>query len=85
MNIFDTMTALFSGERVSHTDTFILAGVVLALFIGIRALRMRMQSKDWIEVRHLPLVEGFSFWVWKSDKRDKCLVFSHTHKPYQNS
>ena len=26
MNIFDTITALFSGERVSHTDTFILAG-----------------------------------------------------------
>ena len=26
MNIFETMTALFSGERVSHTDTFILAG-----------------------------------------------------------
>ena len=46
MSIFDTMTALFSGERVSHTDTLILAGVVLALFIGIRALRMRMQSKD---------------------------------------
>ena len=46
MNIFDTMTALFSGERVSHTDTFILAGVVVALFIGIRALRTRMQSKD---------------------------------------
>ena len=45
MNIFDTMTALFSGERVSHTDTFILAGVVLALFIGIRTLRKRMQSK----------------------------------------
>jgi hypothetical protein len=38
MNIFDTMTALFSGERVSHTDTFILAGVVLALFVGIRTL-----------------------------------------------
>ena len=40
------MTALFSGERVSHTDTSILAGVTLALFIGIRALRKRMQSKD---------------------------------------
>ena len=46
MNIFDTMTALFSGERVSHIDTFIFAGVVLALFIGIRTLRKRMQSKD---------------------------------------
>jgi len=46
MNIFDTMTALFSGERVSHTDTFILAGVVLALFVGIRTLRKHMQSKD---------------------------------------
>ena len=28
MNIFDTITRLFSGERVSHTDTFILAGLV---------------------------------------------------------
>ena len=46
MNIFDTMTALFSGERVSHTDTFILAGVVLALFVSIRTLRKRMQNKD---------------------------------------
>ena len=46
MNIFDTIIALFSGERVSHTDTFILAGVVLALFVGIRTLRKRMQSKD---------------------------------------
>ena len=46
MNIFDTMTALFSGERVSHIDTFILAGVVLALFVGIRALRKRIQIKD---------------------------------------
>lgn len=46
MNIFDTMTALFSGERVSHTDTFILAGVVLAVFIGARTLHKRMQSKD---------------------------------------
>ena len=46
MNIFGTMTALFSGERVSHTDTFILAGVVLALFVGITTLRKRMQSKD---------------------------------------
>ena len=46
MNIFETMTALFSGERVSHTDTFILAGVVLALFVVIRTLRKRMQSKD---------------------------------------
>ena len=46
MNIFDTMTALFSGERVSHIDTFILAGVALALFIGIKTLRKRMQSKD---------------------------------------
>ncbi len=40
------MTALFSGERVSHTDTFILAGMVIVLFIGIRALRKRMQSND---------------------------------------
>ena len=55
MNIFDTMTALFSGERVSHTDTFIPAGVVLALLIGIWALRTRMQSKDEIETHHLPL------------------------------
>ena len=46
MNIFDTMTALFSGERVSHTDTFILAGVVLALFFGIRSFLKFIQSKD---------------------------------------
>ena len=45
MNILDTITALFSGERVSHTETFILAGVVLALFVGIRFFLKRMQSK----------------------------------------
>ena len=39
------MAALFSGERVSHADTFILAGMMLALFIGIRTLRKRMQSR----------------------------------------
>ena len=42
----DTMAALFSGERVSHTDTFKLAGVVLALFIVNRTLHKRIQSKD---------------------------------------
>ena len=46
MNIFNTKTELFSSERVSHTDKFIPAGVALALFIGIRTLRKRTQSKD---------------------------------------
>ena len=46
MNIFDTITALFIGERVSHTDTFILDGGALALVIGIRTLRKHMHSKD---------------------------------------
>ena len=46
MNIFDTMTALFSGGRVSHIDTFILAGVVLALYVGIRTLRKRMKNDE---------------------------------------
>ena len=46
INIFNTMTALISGERVSHTDTFILAGVALALFVGIKTFRKRMLSKD---------------------------------------
>ena len=45
MNIFYTIIALSSGERVSHTDTFILAGVVLALFVGIRFFLKRMQNK----------------------------------------
>ena len=54
------MTALFSGERVSHTDTFILAGVVLALFVGIRTLRKRMQNKDQIKAHQSTLV-GFFF------------------------
>jgi hypothetical protein len=46
VSIFDTITALFSGERVSHTDTFILAGVVLVLLVGIRSFLKRMQRKD---------------------------------------
>lgn len=44
MNIFDTITSLFSGERVSHTDTFILAAVALGLFIGIRWVRKRLKK-----------------------------------------
>ena len=50
MNIFDTITALFIGERVSHADTFILAGVVLALFVGIRSFLKRMQNKDQMKL-----------------------------------
>ena len=38
MDIFNTIIALFSGERVSHTDTFILAILALALYIGIRKI-----------------------------------------------
>lgn len=45
MNIFETITALFSGERVSHTDTFILAFVALGLFLGVRQLRKHF-TKD---------------------------------------
>ena len=52
------MTALISGERVSHTDTFILAGVALALFVGIKTFRKRGQSKDYIKAHQLTL-EGF--------------------------
>ena len=44
MNIFNTITSLFSGERVSHTDTFILAAVALGLYFGIRALRKRFKT-----------------------------------------
>ena len=44
MDIFGTITALFSGERVSHTDTFILAGVALSLYIGIRMLRKHLKK-----------------------------------------
>ena len=39
MNIFDTMTALFSGERVSHTDIFILVGMMLGLLIRLKSPR----------------------------------------------
>ena len=46
MNIFDTITSLFSGERVSHTDTFILAGVVLALYIGVRTVQKRLKKDE---------------------------------------
>ena len=40
MDILTTFGALFSGERVSHADTFILAGVVLfAAFIFAKVRR----------------------------------------------
>ena len=44
MDIFGTIKALFSGERVSHTDTFILSGVALGLYIGIRMLRKHLKK-----------------------------------------
>ena len=45
-DIIGTISALFSGERVSHTDTFILAAVALGLYIGLRMLRRRMKKDD---------------------------------------
>ena len=44
MDIFSTITALFSGERVSHADTFILAVIALALYIGIRKIGKRIKD-----------------------------------------
>jgi hypothetical protein len=44
MEIFGTITALFSGERVSHTDTFIIAILALALYIGIRKIGKRIKD-----------------------------------------
>ncbi len=46
MDIIGTITALFSGERVSHTDTFILAAVALGAYIGIRALKKRSKKDE---------------------------------------
>ena len=46
MDIFGTISALFSGDRVSHTDTFILAAVALGLYIGLRTLRKRPKKDD---------------------------------------
>jgi len=44
MEIFNTITTLFSGERVSHTDTFILAILALALYIGVRKIGKRIKD-----------------------------------------
>lgn len=45
MDIISTFGALFSGERVSHGDTFILAGVVLfAAFIYLK-IRQHFRNK----------------------------------------
>lgn len=46
MNPIDTIIALFSGERVSHTDTFILAALAIGAYIGLRTLRKKMTIKD---------------------------------------
>lgn len=45
MNPIDTIIALFSGERVSHLDTFILAALALGAYIGVRTLRKRANKK----------------------------------------
>ena len=46
MDIFNTITSLFSGERASHTDTFILAAVAIGLYIGVKKLRSRIKKDD---------------------------------------
>lgn len=45
MDIISTIKALFSGERVSQSDTLILALVVLALYICIKRF-MKRKSAD---------------------------------------
>lgn len=45
MDIFHTLGALFSGERVSHADTFILAGVVLFAAFVVSKLRRHFKNK----------------------------------------
>ena len=50
MNIFDTMTALFSGERVSHTDIFILVGMMLALLIRLKSPRDDLSNMIYAKI-----------------------------------
>ena len=45
MDILMTVGALFSGERVSHADTFILAGVVLFAVLIVSKLRRYFRNK----------------------------------------
>ena len=45
MDILATIGALFSGERVSHADTFILAGVVLLAVFIVSKIRRRLKNK----------------------------------------
>ena len=45
MDILVTVGALFSGERVSHADTFILAGVVLLAAFIISKIRRHLKNK----------------------------------------
>lgn len=45
MDILTTISALFSGERVSHADTFILAGVVLFAAFIVSKLRRHFKNK----------------------------------------
>ena len=44
-DILATVGALFSGERVSHADTFILAGVVLLAVFVVSKIRRRLKNK----------------------------------------
>lgn len=45
MNIFETLPALFSGDRVSHTDTFILAAVGIGAYVGIKFILKKLKKK----------------------------------------
>ena len=45
MDVFLTVAALFSGERVSHVDTFILAGIVLFAAFFVSKLRRHFKNR----------------------------------------
>ena len=54
MDIFTTIRTLFSGERVSHADTFILAGVVLFAAFVFNKIRRHFKAGNRL-ARHAPL------------------------------
>ena len=63
MDILATVGALFSGERVSHADTFILAGVVLLAVFIVSKIRWRLkkQKVNATEQFFLLLKIGFQY------------------------
>ena len=61
MDILATFGALFSCERVSHADTFILVGVVLLAVFIVSKIRRRLKKQKVNATKQFCLLPKIGF------------------------